>query len=251
MLGEIDFFVSKIYASKRMVAFTGAGISVESGIPSFRGESGIWDKYDSRNLDIEYFYSNPDKAWSVIKELFYDNFGKAKPNIAHKVLGLMQQKGFLKSIITQNIDNLHQEGGALIVHEFHGNSKYLVCTKCGLRRYISEVNIDFLPVLCEKCNSLLKPDFVFFGEGIPREAYEKSFNDARNADLLLVVGSTGEVMPAALIPSEAKRNGAFIVEINPQPSNFTNSVTDLFIKGKAGEVLLNVAKQMGLMLENI
>jgi len=120
-----------IKSAKHVTAFTGAGISVESGIPPFRGDGGIWGKYDPKILDLPYFLANPLDSWIVIKEIFYEFFGKAKPNNAHKMLAEMESLGWLKAIITQNIDNLHQEAGSKNVIEFHGNSKILVCTNCG------------------------------------------------------------------------------------------------------------------------
>lgn len=243
---KIILFVNKIKTAAHLIAFTGAGISVESGIPPFRGEKGIWNKYDPKVLDIDFFYSQPHDSWPVIREIFYDFFGKAKPNNAHLVLGKLQQADYLKSIITQNIDNLHQEGGATVVREFHGNSKYIICTKCDCRVHVSEADLSNLPLKCEQCGALMKPDFIFFGEGIPQDAYQKSFTDARNADVVVVIGSTGEFMPAGIVPYEAKKNNAFIIEINTEPTNFTNSITDLFIEGKAGDVLLQVSKTLGL-----
>ncbi len=223
--------------SNYTTAFTGAGISVESGIPPFRGATGLWSKYDPVVLDIGYFHSNPLESWRVIKEIFYDFFGKAKPNRAHKVLALMEQKGLLKNIITQNIDNLHQEAGSREVYEFHGNSRELVCTKCGKKFVMQDIDFEKLPVTCDVCGGLVKPDFIFFGEGIPQEAYSKSLEAAEKADVFLVIGTTGEIMPASQIPVVAKNNGAKIIEINIEPSNYTFQITDLFLKGKATEIM--------------
>ena len=223
--------------SNYTTAFTGAGISVESGIPPFRGATGLWSKYDPVVLDIGYFHSNPFESWRVIKEIFYDFFGKAKPNRAHKVLALMEQKGLLKNIITQNIDNLHQEAGSREVYEFHGNSRELICTKCGKKFVMQDIDFEKLPVTCDVCGGLVKPDFIFFGEGIPQEAYRKSLEAAEKADVFLVIGTTGEIMPASQIPVIAKNNGAKIIEINIEPSNYTFQITDIFLKGKATEIM--------------
>ncbi len=220
-----------------VIAFTGAGVSVESGIPPFRGENGIWNRYDPQVLDLDYFHAHPYDSWIVIKEIFYDFFGKARPNDAHKVLGRMEEAGRLKCVITQNIDNLHQEGGSRQVFEFHGNSQVMDCTICHHHFPASEANLEKLPVKCPLCGGLVKPGFVFFGEAIPGVAYENSINAARQADVCLVIGSLGEVMPAAMVPHEAKRNGATIIEINPSSSNFTHSITDIHLAGKASEVM--------------
>ncbi len=223
--------------SKSTMAFTGAGISVESGIPPFRGEHGLWDKYDPKVLEIDYFSSHGSECWNYIREIFYDFFGKAQPNSAHKVLARMEKKQLLKAIVTQNIDNLHQMAGSRVVHEFHGNSNRLVCMKCKEHFLVSEIDLNIIPPLCPYDLSILKPDFIFFGEGIPPLAYEKSFDAARNCDVCLIVGSTGEVAPASYVPHTAKQNGAYIIEINPEKSLFTDYITDLHLAGKAGEVL--------------
>jgi NAD-dependent deacetylase len=222
-------------------AFTGAGISVESGIPPFRGEHGLWNKYDPKVLDLGYFIENPEICWPVIREIFYDFFSDAKPNSAHLVLAEMEQKGLLQSVITQNIDNLHQEAGSIIVHEFHGNAKKLKCLKCGTVYKASEIDFNNIPPVCRNDGEILKPDFIFFGEGIPHEAYNNSFADAERAEVCIIIGSTGEVTPASYVPRTASQNGASIIEINPGESMFTNNITDIYLKGKAGEVLLKLA----------
>ncbi|MCK5692433.1 MAG: hypothetical protein KAI08_06275 [Bacteroidales bacterium] len=222
--------------AKHLVAFTGAGISVESGIPPFRGEGGIWSLYDPSILDIDYFCKNPLESWEAISEIFYSYFLDARPNPAHYLLARMEQKGMLKAVITQNIDNMHHEAGNRQVIEYHGNSKWLKCSHCGVRYDISEVGLETLPPRCSSDDEVLKPDFVFFGEGIPSDAASKSVEEVECADLLLLIGSTGEVMPAGMLPSIAKSNGARVIEINPMNSSFTDSITDLFLQGPAGEV---------------
>lgn len=231
-----------IKKSNYTIAFTGAGISVESGIPPFRGEHGLWNKYDPEVLDLSYYLNNSEKCWVYIREIFYDFFADAKPNKAHLVLAQMEKKGLLKSVITQNIDNLHQEAGSIVVREFHGNSKKLKCLKCGKKYNAIEFDFKNIPPRCLNDNEILKPDFIFFGEGIPQDAYADSFADAEKADVCLVIGSTGEVMPASYVPRTAKQNGATIIEINPEESIFTKSITDIHLKGKAGDILNILAK---------
>jgi len=223
--------------ANHVTAFTGAGISVESGIPPFRGENGLWSKFDPVFLDINYFHQNPLKSWELIKEIFYDFFGKAKPNAAHFALAQMEKKGFLDAVITQNIDNLHQKAGSREVYEFHGNSRNLVCTKCGLKFPVSEIGLDKLPPKCKECGGVLKPDFIFFGEPIPEPARTNSFMETEKADVFILIGTTGEIMPASMIPYEAKNNYAKIIEVNTEPSHYTKSITDVFLKGKATEIM--------------
>ncbi len=226
-------------------AFTGAGVSVESGIPPFRGPEGLWSRYNPEILDLSYFRQHPEKSWAVIKEIFYDFFGKARPNTAHYVLARMEEKGLLKNIITQNIDNLHQEAGSHEVIEFHGNSHSLVCMDCGKTFTIEQIDFNHLPVRCNACGGLVKPDFIFFGEGIPPEAYRKSIEAARKAQVFLIIGTTGEIMPASQIPYLAKENGATIIEVNTQPSKYTPVITDIFLEGKATEVMQQIERQLG------
>jgi NAD-dependent deacetylase len=225
-----------IVNAKHLVAFTGAGISVESGIPPFRGEGGIWSKHDPSILDIDYFCEYPLESWKAISEIFYHHILDASPNAAHDLLARMEKKGMLKAVITQNIDNLHYEAGNREVIEYHGNSKWLKCSHCGERYKLSEVTLEPLPPRCPDDHEVLKPDFVFFGEGIPSEAASRSVEEISSADLLLIIGTTGEVMPAGMLPSIARSKGAKVIEINPARSVFTDSMTDLFLQGPAGEV---------------
>ena len=132
MSKNIQKAVRILRESKHTVAFTGAGISVESGIPPFRGPGGLWSQYDPIILDLDYYKRFPDKSWPVVKKLFFDFFGSAKPNEAHLTLAQMEEEGSLKEIITQNIDNLHQEAGSSRVYEFHGNSRQFICLECSL-----------------------------------------------------------------------------------------------------------------------
>ncbi|MCD4721754.1 MAG: NAD-dependent deacylase [Desulfobacula sp.] len=222
-----------IKSSKRCVAFTGAGISVESGIPPFRGENGLWNKYDPQTFDIQYFYSHTQQSWEVIREIFYDLFGKVRPNPAHYALVELEANNMLSSVITQNVDNLHYDAGSKVVHEFHGSLKSLVCLKCKAKYKISQIDLNVLPPVCKKCDGILKPDVIFFGEAIPESASTHSFNEARKADCFILIGTTGTVVPANTIPSIAKSNGAKIIEINPYTSEYTFSVTDIFLEEKA------------------
>ena len=223
--------------AKSAVAFTGAGISVESGIPPFRGPNGLWSTYDPICLDIEYFHANPDKSWVLIKEIFYDFFGAAQSNDAHKALAELEARGIIQTVITQNIDMLHQKAGSRNVYEFHGSSGTLSCSSCKHTRPAENTDLSILPPRCELCGGIMRPDFVFFGEPIPEPAASLSFDEARAADCFLIIGTTGEIMPASLIPRQAKQNGARIIEINPEPSLYTNEITDIFIKEEASAAM--------------
>ncbi len=230
--------------SRHSVGFTGAGISVESGIPPFRGKNGLWSKYDPIFLDLWYFENHPYESWVKIKEIFYDFFGKANPNKAHYVLAELESMGIIKSIITQNIDNLHQAAGSKNVIEFHGNSRTLFCNKCGKTYEFKREIIESLPPKCEECGGVLRPDFIFFSEPIRPETYEASLIEAKSADVFLVIGTTGEIMPASQIPYTAKYNGAKIIEVNIEKSNYTDSITDIFLQGKATEIMEKLLEEI-------
>jgi NAD-dependent deacetylase len=234
---------SLIRTSRYLTAFTGAGISVESGIPPFRGPGGLWGKYNPRTLELDYFLAHPADAWPVIREIFYDNFGMAKPNAAHLALARLEAAGTLKVLITQNIDNLHYLAGSRNIVEFHGNSRKLLCLSCGSRREANAGILKVLPPRCP-CGGVYKPDFIFFGEGIPPEAHTRSLEAAARTDVMLVIGSTGDVYPAALVPARAREAGAKIIEVNPGTSDFTRSITHIHIPMKAGAAFDLIEKEL-------
>jgi len=228
-----------ILASKHTVVFTGAGISVESGIPPFRGEKGLWAKYNPIFLDTSYFKANPKESWELIKEIFYDFFGRAKQNEAHRILAKWEKEQLIQTIITQNIDNLHQEAGSKNILEFHGTAQTLSCIDCH-KQYNSFLFLNSLPPSCPDCGGLLKPDFVFFSEPIPQQVHQDSIKNAEMADLFILVGTTGEIMPASMIPYLAKEKGAKFIEINVKPSKYTEAITNIFLEGKATEVFMKL-----------
>ncbi|TDO90056.1 NAD-dependent deacetylase [Halanaerobium saccharolyticum] len=230
--------------SNHTTVFTGAGVSVESGVPPFRGEKGLWNEYDPVILELKNFYKNPKASWVIIKEIFYDYFGKAEPNKAHQVIARLEKDGYVQAVITQNIDDLHQQAGSKNVFEFHGNSRHLVCTECGEKYSVTDELLAELPPKCRECGEILKPDFVFFGEAIPERAEKLSFEEAEKADLFIIIGSTGEVQPASLIPVVANSKGARILEINIKKSNFTDDITDLFIQEKAAEAMEKIEAEI-------
>ncbi len=233
-----------IASSRHLIAFTGAGISVESGVPPFRGPGGIWNHYDPNRLEIDYFKHSPLQSWETIREIFYRYFNQADPNPAHRILAEFEHTGILKTIITQNIDNLHQAAGSQNVIEFHGNSNYLICMTCGSRVPVRPELIEMIPPKCKDCGGILKPDFVFFGEPIPEQAYHASMRAALQADVVLVIGSTGEVMPACYVPITAKEHGATVIEINIQSSRFTSSITDIYIADQAGAGMQKIKQHL-------
>ncbi len=159
--------------ARHLVAFTGAGISVESGVPPFRGPNGLWSSYDPKYLELSYFRRHPEKCWRILEEIFYEHFAAARPNDAHRVLARLEERGLLKSLITQNIDNLHQLAGSKKVIEFHGNTRDLLCLSCGAITGANPELVRVRPPRCS-CGGILKPDCIFFGEAIPPDAWFES-----------------------------------------------------------------------------
>ena len=235
-----------IACARHVTVFSGAGISVESGIPPFRGPGGLWSRVDPAFIEIDHFRGQPRESWRKIKEIFYDFLGAAEPNAAHRGVAALERAGRVRAVLTQNIDDLHQRAGSCEVIEFHGNSRWLVCLECGRREAVSAERLAVLPPYCA-CGGLLKPDFVFFGEGIPEKALQRSYQEASQADLFLLIGSSGQVQPACQIPPLAKARGAKLVEINLHESAFT-PIADVFIKGPATQVVTDLISELGLAI---
>lgn len=237
---------SVIRSGSPALVFTGAGISVESGIPPFRGQGGLWDQVDPGFIEINRFLRSPDRSWPLIKQIFYDSWGAANPNPAHLAVAEMERMGLVKLLVTQNIDCLHQRAGSKDVVEFHGTLERLVCRKCTFRGAASPELLAPEVPHCPVCSGLLKPDFVFFGEAIPETASERSFSAANEADTVIVIGTSGEVMPACLIVREAKRAGAKIIEVNIDDSSSycRDGVTDILLAGQAGNVMTMLLEEL-------
>lgn len=219
-----------------VMAFTGAGISVESGIPPFRGPGGIWSKYDSDKFEKSYFKRHPEEVWPLFKEIFFDMMGKARPNPAHLALADLEAAGRLHGIVTQNIDGLHQEAGSQVVHEYHGSTRRMQCMDC--RKFFDsrDISLETLPPPCPACGGLLRPDFVLFGEGVPSDVHHASVELARQADVCLVIGTGGSVQPAGRIPYVVKNHDGIVIEINLFDSDYSYRTSDYFLQGRAGEM---------------
>lgn len=223
--------------SRLTLAFTGAGISVESGIPPFRGPEGLWTKHDPTLFEMSYFRKHPDKSWALLKKLLFERFAKARPNPAHTALAELEQAGKLAAVVTQNIDGLHQQAGNDTVLEYHGSPSRMQCMKCRKKFPSNSIPLEILPPRCPDCNGVLKPDIVFFSEGIPDDVHREATKLAKKADAVIIIGTTGEVQPAGRIPWIAHHKGATVIEINPKESSYTYKVADIFLKGKAGQML--------------
>ncbi len=241
MTNSIQAAAELLSRSKRIVAFSGAGISQESGIPTYRGSDGMWKEYDPQKYaNIQFFKKDPTYFWSFFRDVRYRTLVDSSPNSGHRALAKLEQEGKLAAVITQNIDGLHQAGGSKKVIELHGNTRVIGCLEC-------EADYDYEPIAarvkkgevpphCEKCGGLLKPRVTFFGEALPEGAMENASYESANCDLMLVVGSTLEVFPAASCPLIAKRAGAKIVIVNVGATAM-DELADILIDGKAGEIL--------------
>ncbi len=241
-MNNIEIVADLIKKAEYAIGFTGAGISVESGIPPFTGAGGLWNKYDPKFIELSFFYSNPKKSWEEMHRIFFDSMGEAQPNKAHEVLAEMEKHNMLKGIITQNIDGLHQAAGSKNVVEFHGTIHRLLCTSCNLPYKTKDTDLTQEEPKCPSCGSVLKPDFVFYGEGINKKNYDKASEMAQKADLVIIVGTAGQVMPACYLPFTSKRYGAKIIEVNTLESAFTSQITDYYFQTKATEFFSELKK---------
>ena len=232
-----------IAGGKRITALTGAGISVESGIPPFRGKGGIWERFDPMEYaSIDAFLKDPEKVWRVLILEMIRTLRQAVPNKGHLGLAQLERLGKLSTVITQNVDGLHQKAGSKDVIEFHGSFATFHCLACEQKVAMDQLDLIVLPPRCS-CGGIIRPDIVFFGELIPPEALERAHLIATTCDVMLVVGTSAMVQPAADLPLLAKRNGAVIIEINPEETPLTR-VSDIFLEGKAGKILEQIVSKV-------
>ncbi len=264
-----------IVKASKVVALTGAGISTESGIPDFRGPDGLWKRYDPEEFTFSRFISDPARYWSMHLSIARSEFSmlKAEPNPAHYALARLEELGKLDCVITQNVDGLHQKAGSKNVIEFHGNVREAVCMSCRNIIPIEEAHRKAeegeLPPRCDNCGGVLKPNAILFEEPIPREALLRAEEEAILCDLMLVVGTSAVVYPAADLPRIAKekrsyRNwlvvgyqphvpggyGAKVIEINMEPTPLTGIISDYIIEGRAGEILPRIVDEVERMVKS-
>lgn len=231
-------------SARKAVALTGAGISVESGIPPFRGKGGLWEKFDPMEIaHIDAFTRDPAKVWRILVKDMKEVVDRARPNPAHTGLARLERMGVLKTVITQNVDGLHQMAGNSDVIEFHGTFAWQRCTLCGTRLATAAVDTAVIPPRCA-CGGILRPDAVFFGEMIPPQALWRSQEAAANCEVMLVVGTSAVVQPAAMMPVVARESGAVVIEINPEPTPLTGAVSDFLIPGRAGEIMDRILAEL-------
>jgi len=234
--------------AKRAVVLTGAGISTPSGIPDFRSEgTGLWSRDEPLEVaSLTTFRTAPERffAWfrPLAGQIFY-----AKPNAAHEALAQLESAGHVKTIITQNIDALHQKAGSTCVVETHGTMRTLTCTRCyqqfEAELYLKDFIDDSKIPACPQCNGILKPDVILFGEQLPHAAWVTAQRAARQCDLMLVAGSSLEVLPVAGLPMQAIDHGAHLIVINNTPT-YVNVRADIVIMDNVASILPQIAKRV-------
>lgn len=228
-------FIEVLKEADSVVFFTGAGISAESGISTFRGTDGIWNKLKPEELaSFDAFLKNPDLVWEWYQYRRHI-VNKAKPNAAHLAIAEMQDYFKNVTVVTQNVDNLHSRAGSRTVYELHGNIERNYCIKCRTEYNSPDFASDKVP-RCEKCGGLIRPDIVWFGEMLPEEDFSASEEAAEKCDIMFAIGTSAVVYPAARIPILAKRFGSYLVEVNLEETELS-SLADYVLLGKAGEIL--------------
>ena len=247
MRDALEVISSGIKNSEYVVAFTGAGISAECGIPTYRGADGLWKKYDpSLYANISYFLQDPSYYWNCFREVRFPLLKKAKPSKGHQALAEMETVGNLRTVITQNIDGLHQEAGSSSVLELHGTTKVIYCMNCS-HEYSMEEAYTLLkercPPLCAECQGNLRPAVVFFGESLDPQILRAAFQETERCDFLLVVGSSLVVHPAAEIPMIVKQKEAFLAIINKEKTALDH-LADAVIHEEAGRVLHQIVQNL-------
>ena len=243
MDGDLDAAVRSLLDARYVIALTGAGLSVESGIPPFRGPGGLWTKHGEPPMNgYQRFLADPRKAWEdrlnptgPMREL-WDALGRAEPNPGHRALAELEDLGVLRATITQNVDNLHRMAGSRHVLEIHGNATLIRCIQCVARFERNEIDYAMLPPRCPRCDGLLKSDTVSFGEPIPTDVLAACDEVALAADCMIVAGTSATVYPAAAIPMAIAERGGDLIEVNPYPSELT-AMCRVTLVGPAGEVL--------------
>jgi len=235
-----DSLLTRLQRARRVVFATGAGISAESGVPTFRGEGGIWNKMRPEELaSVDGFMRNPQLVWEWYQHR-RDLMSRVAPNPGHFAIAAFEKHLPELTVVTQNIDGLHRQAGSSRIMELHGNISRNKCFDCG-RMYDKEINPDAGLPRCG-CGGMIRPDVVWFGEMLPQEVLQAAFEAAETAEVFFSVGTSAVVQPAASLPLVAARRGAFLVEINLEPTPLT-PVADVFLQGKSGDILPRLLEQ--------
>jgi NAD-dependent deacetylase len=242
---DVERAAELVAAARQGVAFTGAGVSAESGIRTYRGQDGLWKEFDPYKVaSIEYFRRDPSVYWEVAHR-GWRMYGQAHPNPGHVALAELEAEGHLDGVVTQNTDGLHRDAGTRTLVQLHGNGRTVQCLDCGARELRADVQARLgseLPPRCQTCGGIhLKPAVVFFGEALPPGAMMEALRMARRCDLMLVVGSSLQVYPAADIPEEAVERGAPLVIVNDEPTPLDVAAA-VVIRGRSGKILPEIVR---------
>ena len=242
--------VDLLRRANRVAVLTGAGISAESGIPTFRGAEGLWKKFRAEELATpEAFSRDPKLVWE-----WYDwrrgIIAQKMPNSGHKVLASWENAFPAFSLITQNIDGLHQKAGSKNISELHGNIWKVRCTEEGTVTENYETPLKDIPPRCPSCGAVLRPHVVWFGESLSSAVLNTAFLLSSTCNVMFVIGTSAVVQPAASLPIAAAESGAKIVEINPDPTPLT-SYADFSIRGKAGEILPMIDRELRAFIKSL
>ena len=246
-MGKVSELAERLTGSEKAIVFSGAGISAESGISTYRGTGGaMWDKYDPNIFaNINYFLKDSTYYWEFFRDVRYPVIEKARPNPGHDALVRMESKGLIDAVITQNIDGLHRLAGSKKVFELHGNTRVIKCLDCGSVEdwnAVYEKVLRRIPPPCEMCHGRLKPDVVFFGEPLPQDVFQEAARLSGHCDLLISVGSSLSVYPAAHLPVLAKNAGAALAIINIDETPF-DPIADWVFSEPSSNVLDELSKQ--------
>jgi len=240
-----------ITTSTRVVVFSGAGLSTESGIPDFRSPGGVWDRYNPEDFYFQNFLASEnsrEKYWQMATEM-YEPIRKAQPNPAHLAISELEKLGNLDCVITQNIDGLHFKAGNSEekVIQLHGTAIFVSCLSCKKRYDRDEIQErikkGLKAPLCDDCGGLLKPATISFGQSMPERETQEAYHRSSTCDLFIVIGSSLVVQPAASMPLVAKRNGARLVIINRDPTPY-DDMADIVIHGQAGPTMASILEHI-------
>jgi NAD-dependent deacetylase len=246
----LDRATGALLRARHVIALTGAGMSVESGIPPFRGPGGLWTKHGEPPMNgFERFLADPKRAWQErleprgpMREL-WEALNAARPNPGHVALADLETLGVLKALITQNVDDLHRQAGSKRLLEIHGNATLIRCLECVTRFRRNEISVEVLPPRCPRCEGLLKSDTVSFGEPIPPDVLRRCQEESEHADCVIVAGTSATVYPAAHFPIVVHERGGTLIEVNPHPSDLT-SLCAVSLRAESGLALPGLVERV-------
>jgi NAD-dependent deacetylase len=248
---QVEGAARAIVTARYAIALTGAGLSVDSGIPPFRGPGGLWTRHGEPPMNaFQIFMADPKRGWEERLRRrgddLYRGLRAAEPNAGHRALVAMEQLGVLRFVITQNIDNLHRRAGQRALAEIHGNYQLVRCLSCNGRFEEANIDLNILPPDCPECGGLLKGDTVSFGEPIPADVLSRCAEEAEQADLVLLAGTSATVYPAAGFALQVKRQGGVLIEANLYRSEISDQC-DFALRGSTAQTLPALVERLAAL----